>query len=435
MSGYLRRDEHYILREIAGVPYLLPTGQMVVDFRRGIRMNDTGVYLMRLLEEPRTESELTELCAAHYQIKAEEMSSLKEDIRQFTEKLLSYGILKSAAEKNKSGSTKQAGSAENPAAEAAERKDSSAGERNDDKILEYQICEYQICQYQICQYLKIGGLILGLSGSEEAFSKQFDAFRTEPCGSVHQVIIVRTCEPVRQEDGKLLLKSREIMILDGGAYYTLRFPAARQIYEARLFKDASRVFFYCRAPYTDTFREELFHAVRFVFLYLAQRHHMAVLHSASLLYRGRAWLFSGSSGTGKSTHTNLWNRLLKTPLLNGDLNLLEIRSGKAVVHGLPWCGTSGISDTETYPLGGILLLKQAKENRIEELSEDRKQLLVSQRFITPSWTEEQQDCSLRFAEELAGHALICRLHCNRENSAVTTAKREIDRYLDTSVQQ
>lgn len=270
---------------------------------------------------------------------------------------------------------------------------------------------------------------MGLAGSEEAFSKQFDVFRTEPCDSVHQTVIVRTCEPVRQENEELLLRNREILILDGGTYYALRFPAARQIQEAQLLKDGSQAFFYCKTPYTDNFREELFHAIRFVFLYLAQKHHMAVLHSASLLYRGRAWLFSGSSGTGKSTHTGLWNRLLETPLLNGDLNLLEIRSGEAVVHGLPWCGTSGIFDTETYPLGGILLLKQAKENRIEELSEDRKQLLVSQRFITPSWTEEQQDCDLRFAEELAGHVLICRLHCNMENSAVTTAREEIDRYI------
>lgn len=416
MSGYLKRNKYYILREIAGVPYLLPTGQMIADFGRGIRMNDTGVYLWRLLEEPRTVPELTELCAEHYGVKAEEISSLKEDIRQFTETLYSYGILRVEAGENDSGGLRPEDAELKP--RSPESEDSAVADVFEPKDL------------PVCKYLKIGGLILGLSGSEEAFSKQFDAFLTEPCDSVHQTVIVRMCEPVKRENEELLLRKREIMILDGGAYYILRFLNVRQIYETQLLKDGSQAWFYCKAPYTDAFREELFHAVRAAFLYLAQRHHMAALHSASLLYRGRAWLFSGSSGTGKSTHTGLWNGLLQTPLINGDLNLLEIRNGSAVVHGLPWCGTSGISDTATYPLGGIVLLKQAKENRIEELSEDRRQLLVSQRFIMPFWTAEQQDCSLRFAEELAGHIMICRLHCNKENSAVTTAREEIDKYLD-----
>ena len=156
---------------------------------------------------------------------------------------------------------------------------------------------------------------------------------------------------------------------------------------------------------------------------------MAVLHSASLLYRDRAWLFSGHSGIGKSTHTKLWNDLLQTPLLNGDLNLLAIENGQPVIHGLPWCGTSKISDVHTYALGGIILLKQAETDFAEALSESQKQLLIMQRFISPSWTEEQQTANLRFAKELAPHILICRLHCTPSPSAVTAIKQTIDTYL------
>ena len=35
---------------------------------------------------------------------------------------------------------------------------------------------------------------------------------------------------------------------------------------------------------------------------------MFALHSASLLYLEKAWLFSGPSGMGKSTHTALWKK-------------------------------------------------------------------------------------------------------------------------------
>ena len=71
---------------------------------------------------------------------------------------------------------------------------------------------------------------------------------------------------------------------------------------------------------TEEEQDSLFLAIRPVFLFLAQKKGMFVLHSASLLYLEKAWLFSGPSGMGKSTHTALWKKLFDTPFLNGDLN-------------------------------------------------------------------------------------------------------------------
>lgn len=82
--------------------------------------------------------------------------------------------------------------------------------------------------------------------------------------------------------------------------------------------------------------------------------------------------------------------------INGDLNLLAFENDMPVIHGLPWCGTSGISDIHTYPLGGILLLRQDKTDFIEDLSMDEKALLLMQRLISPIWNEQQLDCCLRF---------------------------------------
>ena len=90
------------------------------------------------------------------------------------------------------------------------------------------------------------------------------------------------------------------------------------------------------------------------------------------LYRGRAFLVSGSSGTGKSTHSALWHDLYQTPLLNGDLNLLGIRDNIPYAYGLPWCGTSGICTPKDYPLGGIIFLKQAAIDQVQSLQPDEK---------------------------------------------------------------
>ena len=129
---------------------------------------------------------------------------------------------------------------------------------------------------------------------------------------------------------------------------------------------------------------------------------------------------------GKSTHTNLWKELLDTPIINGDLNLLSITDGQPVVHGIPWCGTSGIYDTKTYPLGGIILLNQAKENVIEELSADQKLLLLSQRLISPTWTQKQLETNLNLIEKLIASIAVCKLHCTKEKEVLEVIKPWVD---------
>lgn len=41
---WIKRQEGYCLKKIAGVQYLLPYGQKVADQKKGIVLNDTGVF-------------------------------------------------------------------------------------------------------------------------------------------------------------------------------------------------------------------------------------------------------------------------------------------------------------------------------------------------------------------------------------------------------
>jgi hypothetical protein len=205
-----------------------------------------------------------------------------------------------------------------------------------------------------------------------------------------------------------------------------------------IYEDVEKFAFFSKAvlealPYLDFWPdpddmhiEDLFHALRFAFLILAQQKELYVLHSASFLYRGRAFLVSGSSGTGKSTHSALWHDLYQTPLLNGDLNLLGIRDSIPYAYGLPWCGTSGICTPKDYPLGGIIFLKQAAIDQVQSLQPDEKVLHILQRMISPAWTKELLLRNLHFSEALAPLIFSCRLYCTKESSAARTLKAAID---------
>ena len=379
----MKQNPTYLLREIENVPYLLPYGQMIADRKRGMKINSTGIYLWKLLEQNLNMNELLTLSAAYYEIPDKELPSFQSDIKQFIQQLISYGII-------------------------LDTDDTFSPSAQED------------------QYLSIAGLTLSLSGPTAAFPPQFNAFCIDAPPKVHLHINIQIGMPAFSQNGKVILRSKELVVLEQEEQYILLFPQSPTLAEIRLKKDASYALCYCIPPYDKRFHNELFHALRLVYLYLAGRHQMVALHSSSILYQDKAWLFSAPSGTGKSTHANLWRDLYNTPILNGDLNLLAIQNGLPVIHGIPWCGTSMLFDTQTHPLGGIILLKQAPADTIEELSHDQRILFVHQRLISPVWTPKQFDTNLSVIQEIADSVLICRLHCTKESSACKVMKAYID---------
>lgn len=93
------------------------------------------------------------------------------------------------------------------------------------------------------------------------------------------------------------------------------------------------------------------------------------LHASAVLRAGRGFLFLGRSGTGKSTHSALWMKhIAGTELLNDDNPVLRIADdGSVRVYGSPWSGKTPCYKSEDAPVGAIVRLRQAPQNRIERL--------------------------------------------------------------------
>lgn len=101
-----------------------------------------------------------------------------------------------------------------------------------------------------------------------------------------------------------------------------------------------------------------------------------MLHSAAVEYDGRAYLFSGPSTVGKSTHTRLWRQLLgdDVQFFNDDKPAIRCVDGVWYAYGTPWCGKDGINQNKKVPIAGICYLKQGKVNEIRSL--DQKEAMI-----------------------------------------------------------
>lgn len=382
----LKCQTGYTLRQIKNTFYLLPYGQQIADQKKGTVMNETSVFLWNALQHAGNASleDLTSHLIAHYNLGEAEFSSVLEDVKGWAMQLLQYGMLAES------------------------------------------LCPVR--EKPSCR-LSIAGLSLHLYDPADLTAAAFDAFRADSSAmAADQRIDLLTVPPDSRSYGQVLLQNKEMTIFQNSDRYVVLFPTMPDIYEAHMTLDGGYVRIYCKPVHTREVSDDLFHAIRLFFLYLAQKNGRFALHSASILYREKAWLFSGHSGMGKSTHTALWHKLFQTPYLNGDLNLIGIENGQLFVYGIPWCGTSGIFTTKQYPLGGIVLLGRSQEReQTEELPASDKILRVMQRMISPAWTEELLSRNLSFASEIADKVPVFHLSCTMHPSAAQAAKDEIDR--------
>lgn len=96
-----------------------------------------------------------------------------------------------------------------------------------------------------------------------------------------------------------------------------------------------------------------------------------LFHCSAIRYKGKVYLFTAPSGTGKSTHARLWREFLgeELEMVNDDKPLLGFEpNGQVMAYGTPYGGKDNLQSNISGPVKGILVLAQGEENKIQRMS-------------------------------------------------------------------
>lgn len=154
-----------------------------------------------------------------------------------------------------------------------------------------------------------------------------------------------------------------------------------------------------------------------------------MLHSSAVVVDGYAYLFSADSGTGKSTHTELWLKHFgeKAFIINDDKPSLRLEDGEWYVYGTPWSGKYNLNVNTKAKLGAIVFLQRDEKNWIKPLNPAEAVPLFFKQTVRALKTKEKMDMALEKIEQVLTSNPIYKMGCNISDDAVVTAYENIRR--------
>lgn len=151
-----------------------------------------------------------------------------------------------------------------------------------------------------------------------------------------------------------------------------------------------------------------------------------VLHSSHVDVGGSALLFSAPSQTGKSTQAELWRIHAGARVINGDRSILRRVNGVWHAFGCPMCGTSGIHLQGQEPIGNLVMLAQAEENRVQRLTPAYAFRLIYPQVTVPSWEAQSAAHATDLLLDFISTVPVWRYACTKTPEAVTVLKQVLE---------
>lgn len=159
------------------------------------------------------------------------------------------------------------------------------------------------------------------------------------------------------------------------------------------------------------------------------RYNAFFLHSSVVVVDDKAYAFAARSGTGKSTHTNLWLEHFqeRSYIINGDKPIYRFVDDTLYVCGHPWAGKEGLHKNAIAPLAGLCFLKRGESNVISRIDKSDVLEYIFNQVLLPQ-NETLMIYLLEMVDRLINEVPCYVLECNISEEAVEIAYNGMRKY-------
>lgn len=156
-----------------------------------------------------------------------------------------------------------------------------------------------------------------------------------------------------------------------------------------------------------------------------------LLHSAVVEVDGQGIAFAAHSGTGKTTHMNLWYKLLgdRMKFINGDkpfIRFFDTDPSIPYAYGSPWCGKERMGSTAKTPLKHICFIERSETNFVEPMEKADAIERIFNQVYKPSDPVAVMK-TMQLIDRLLSCCKLWTIHCNMEDEAAEVAYNAIIR--------
>ncbi len=143
-----------------------------------------------------------------------------------------------------------------------------------------------------------------------------------------------------------------------------------------------------------------------------------LLHASAPIVGGRGYVFMANSGTGKSTHSQMWLKNIEgTELLNDDNPVVRIVDGKAMLYGTPWSGKTPCYKNKCVPLGGAVKITRAPYNKCTRLNAVQAYAVMFPSCSSMRWNEVWNQALHKTIERVISQVPCWNMECLPDDEA------------------
>lgn len=119
-------------------------------------------------------------------------------------------------------------------------------------------------------------------------------------------------------------------------------------------------------PYENLF---LAYFLRAAFGVISAHYKTIKIHASVIEQQGKALVFLGKSGVGKSTHSRLWQKFVPgCQLLNDDEPIIRVMKDDSIrVYGAPWSGSTICYHNIWAQVAAFVYLNQSPQNKLTQI--------------------------------------------------------------------